>query len=75
MTRNDLVREIESILQRKEPLSEDTEIKNIREWDSLAAVSIIAFFDEKFSVNFDDDAFGKLKTIKDVLDVVGDKLT
>jgi len=45
-------------------------LANIKEWDSLAALTFIMLLDEKFSKNITANEIIKLKTIEDMLKVM-----
>jgi acyl carrier protein len=36
------------------------------EWDSIARLSLIAFLDEEFDIQIEDEEFEKLKTVEDL---------
>jgi len=52
-------------------LKEETELKSISVWDSMAALSLIALCDEKFSKKLSGDQILQFVTIKDVTDFMG----
>lgn len=48
-------------------LSENTEFRNLEEWDSLAYLSIIAMLDEEYEVQIENAEFKKMNTIGDII--------
>ena len=52
-------------------LAEDSELVDISEWDSMAALSLIVLMDENFSKNLTGKQIKKFKTIKDILEFMG----
>jgi acyl carrier protein len=52
----------------KDTLSEDTELKNLSEWDSLAVIAIIAMFDDEFGKIIESDDVKRFVTVKDIMD-------
>ncbi len=40
------------------------------EWDSIARLSLIAFLDEEFDIQIEDEEFEKLKTVEDLWESV-----
>ena len=54
-------------------LKGDTEFKELDEWSSLAALSVIAMIDEDFDVSIGGRDIRGAKTLKDLLDFVESK--
>ena len=46
----------------------ETNLDNLEEWDSLAAISYIVMMDEEFKVNANPADIKNFKTIQDILD-------
>ena len=74
MTREQLLIQIKNALQREEDLLEETPINEIKEWDSLAIISLIALFDSLFTINLTYNELNGVISIKDLIDKVKDKL-
>lgn len=55
-------------------ISASTDFKNIDEWDSLVALSIIAMIDEEFEVRFTGNDMIASKTIEDLYNLVISRL-
>lgn len=51
-------------------LSPETAFRDIEEWDSLTALSLIAMVDEEYSLKLTGDDIKKSITIKDLFDKV-----
>lgn len=47
-------------------LTPETEFRNLDDWSSLAALSIIAMVDDEYGVSIASDAFKASKTIQDL---------
>jgi acyl carrier protein len=47
-----------------------TEFRNIEEWSSLGALSVIAMVDEKYNVRLTGDDLRKSLTIEDIFGIV-----
>lgn len=75
MTRNDLIREIETALN-EEPnsLTETTELGAIEMYDSVGLLSVIALLDSLLDVVISPRDLAECKTISDILNCVKDKL-
>lgn len=51
----------------------DTEYRELDEWTSLTALSIIAMIDEKYDVQLKADEMRKTQTIQELFDLVKSK--
>jgi acyl carrier protein len=74
MKQSELLEEIKETLQREEILTLDMKLEHLKEWNSLANISIIALFDQLFDVVVAADEILKCQTINDLLQLVSDKL-
>jgi acyl carrier protein len=74
MKRDELMNKIQSALQREDVLSEDTLFSDIKEWDSLSIISVISLFDELFSKSLTYREITELKSIRELIDKVKDRL-
>lgn len=56
MTKNEFLAALEDMLQTDTELAEDTPLAGMEEWDSLAFMVLIAFFDKNFGkkLTFED---------------------
>ena len=52
----------------------DTEFRNLDEWSSLTALSVIAMVDEEYDVSLKGDDMRAANTIKELFDIVNGKL-
>jgi acyl carrier protein len=70
MTINDFVQKFAEAVEIEDAsaLSANTEFRKLKEWDSLAYLSVIALLDEEFDVQIEMDDFRKLKTIQEIFD-------
>ena len=53
-----------------EVLTPETKFRELDDWSSLAALSIIAMEDEEYGVSIASDTFKNAKTIQDLFDQV-----
>lgn len=51
----------------------NTEFKNLNEWSSLAALSIIAMVYEEFDITLKGDDIQKSTTIEDLFNIINNK--
>lgn len=54
-------------------LKEDTRFKELEEWDSLMALSIIAMVDEEYDITIKGDDIKNSVTLKDLFDKIQGK--
>lgn len=54
-------------------LTPETEFKNLEEWNSLVALSVIAMIDEEYDVTIKGDDIRNSKTIQDLFNVVSER--
>lgn len=57
-------------IEREDEIKMDDYFRDYDEWNSLAYLSIIAFIDENYNVQIEEDEFNKLKTVQDIFDAV-----
>lgn len=53
-----------------EVLTPETEFRELDDWSSLAALSIIAMIYEEYSVSIDNETFKNAKTIQDLFYII-----
>jgi len=51
-----------------------TQFKNLEEWSSLVALSVIAMVDEEYDVEFRGDDIRGSKTVQDLYNIVKDRV-
>lgn len=59
------------LLQRDEPVSLETLLSDIAEWDSLAIMSVAAFASARFSIRLTIDDFKKMQKVADIAATLG----
>ena len=55
-------------------LSLKDEFRHYPEWDSLGYLELIAMMDEEFGVAIENDDFGKLTTLEDLINEVKNRM-
>ncbi len=61
MTIKKFLEDFQDLLQRDDPITMDTPLRDMEEWDSLAVMSCIAYLDKKFGVKTAFAAYKKLR--------------
>lgn len=56
-------------------INPDDEFRNYSEWNSMAALSVIAMMDDEFGVVLDTASFIKLRTVGDLIEEVKEKMS
>ncbi len=49
----------------------ETNIKNLEEWDSMAAMTLIALVNEEFSISLNSDDIENITTVNSLIDRIG----
>lgn len=69
MTVTEKLDTLEELLDiEKGTLSEETELDQLSEWDSLAVITLIAMLDEKYGKSVTPKRIKEFKTVKDIID-------
>ena len=71
MTKNEFLNALQDMLQTDAELSEDTALAGLEEWDSLAFMVLIAFFDKNFAKKLTFDNLCACKTPAALIDLAG----
>lgn len=76
MTKFDFLRALERELGlAKGSMNENQELARLGGWDSMASLLFIALVDEKLGVAIPDDKISTVKTVNELLGLLGDRLT
>jgi len=69
------VRNFEDAVEGVEPgsLNPDTEFTTLEEWDSLAALSVLAMVDAEYETEISGNELRKAKTLRDLFSIVQSK--
>ncbi len=58
------------LLERETPVKLEDIFREYDNWDSLAYLSVISFVDEEYEIVIPREEFGKMKTVKDIVDYI-----
>ena len=75
MTTSQFLEDFQSMLQRDEPVSVHEVLNDMEEWDSLALMAAISFFDLHFEIRLTFETLGTCRTVGDVMALTQDKLS
>ena len=56
------------------PLNEDVSVNDIDEWDSLGHINIVSAVEREFEIKFTLEEIYEIKGVKQIVDLVFDKL-
>jgi len=75
MLKSAFLEELRDLLQRDDPIDPDMVLRDMGEWDSLAVMSCMAYFDRKFNVKTKISQYERLRTVADLIALAGDAVT
>ena len=67
MLKSVFLEELQELLQRDDPIDPDMALRDMGEWDSLAVMSCMAYFDRKFNVKTKISQYERLRTVSDLV--------
>lgn len=71
MTREEFLLELLEVLQRDDPITMDTRLEDLAEWDSLASMGVASMLDLKFSRRLSFDEIRAMRTVSDIARAAG----
>jgi len=71
MTKADFLENLQDLFQRDDALTEEMELRDLPEWDSLSMMAIAGFFDTNFKQSLDFTDFEQFITVGDLLKKAG----
>lgn len=71
MTREEFLSELLELMQRDDPLTLETPLADVPEWDSLSMMTARAFLDAHFSVRLGLDEFKAMRVVGDIAKAAG----
>ena len=71
MNREEFLEQMQDVLQTDKKLSFDTKLNELAEWDSMSAMSTIAFLDNCFGVQTNYIECAEMETIEDIAKKAG----
>lgn len=68
---NEFISELKEELELESTLELTTNIKELEEWDSLAAMVLIAYISRSFNVTMNANDIEQITTVQTIIDIVG----
>ena len=69
MNKDTFLTSLKNLLQIQEEISEQTYLFDLDEWDSLAMMSVVAFFDKELGKKITVSELQKLDTVQQLIDL------
>ena len=74
--KEEFIEQLKEVLEIEDrEINPDDEFRNYPEWNSMAALSVIAMMDDEFGVVLDTASFIKLRTVGDLIEEVKEKMS
>lgn len=74
MTKQEFIEELQEELEFEETLTLDTQLKDLDEWDSMAAMVLIGFVGDNFNKTLTADDLKEMTTIDSLIEKIGEEL-
>jgi acyl carrier protein len=71
MQHTDFLIELQELLQCDSPLSVDTALVGMAEWDSLAVMSCVAYLEKHFGIKTKISQYKEIRTVADLVALTG----
>lgn len=71
MTKQEFLEKLQDVLERDEEVTEDMVLADMDEWDSLAAMAVMAFFNRQLSITLLPAEVREMKTVQDLIAKAG----
>lgn len=73
MDKKEFLSKLQDVIETEEELSEDIVLDELDEWDSLAAMAVMAFFNKTLSITLLPSEIKDMNTVTDLLNKAGIK--
>lgn len=71
MTKQEFLEKLKDVLEREDEITEDMVLSDMDEWDSLAAMAVMAFFNRQLSITLVPAEVREMKTVQDLITKAG----
>ena len=71
MTVEQFLTDVQDLLQRDDPVTMETPLRDMAEWDSLAVMACIAWLDKQFGVKTTFASYRELRAVDDIVALAG----
>lgn len=73
MKKATFIKELPDVLEIDEELTEESNLRDFKEYDSLAVLSLVAFIDEKFGMSLSSDELAEVATVRSLIELIGEE--
>ncbi len=74
MNKQEFLEELTEILQLDDTIAENAVLKEFPEWDSMAYLGVISFFDMEFSIDVPVEELKKIETVEQLIQNYGQQI-
>lgn len=75
MNQNRIIEIIASVLEmNSSEINLDSNTENVESWDSMKQLFMVSELEQEFNIEFDTDEMEKMKSVKIIVDIIGNKL-
>lgn len=74
MNKQQFLEELTEIMQLDKTITENAVLVDFPEWDSMAYLGIISFFDMEFSINVSVEDLRKIQTVEQLIKAYGQQI-
>ena len=67
MTIDEFMTELQDILQRDDPISPDDKLQELEEWDSMAIMSCMVWFESRMGIKHPFKFYQELNSVNDLI--------
>lgn len=71
MNKKDFFLRLQEDLELEVVVNDETNIKDLDEWDSMAAMVLIGLVNEEFSITLNSDDLEKITTVESLMERIG----
>ncbi len=71
MNKEQFLEELTEILQLDDVISENEKLSDLEEWDSMAHLGVISFFDMELSKSITNTDLKKVETVSELVELAG----
>ncbi len=71
MNKEEFLEKLQYVLERDDEVTENMVLEDMEEWDSLAAMAVMAFFNKSLSIMLLPAEVREMKTVQDLIKKAG----
>ena len=71
MKKDDFIRGLQEELEIETTLETTTNLKDLEEWDSMAAMLLIGYVSNEFAVTLNADSIKNITTVESLIEMIG----